>query len=213
MIKINLLNPYKESASAGGGAAGFTTDDDEQRKIYLDFARRALIMIIGPIGFYIYEWQAIPVLEAQLAKSNQEYNEIKQFNDSKQGLAEEIKKYEIEQARFNAQMDFINKIDGSKINEYRLFEYLKTSVPENIWITKLELHDNSLLISAEGDDVKMVEKFIQNLSKAEFITNLIPLNQFHKKNFAGTDTATTIFKVRAQLFSGIFSSPTSGDSR
>lgn len=204
MIKINLLNAYKAGVS-GAGAQSFAVmpeSDDESKKLYTDFFKRILILIIGPLGFYVYEMQTIPVLQEKLAETNQKYNELKQFNDSKQGLTEEIKRYEVEQARFNAQMDFINKIDHDKVNEYRLFEHLKTSTPASVWINKLDLMDNSLNISAETDDVKDKEVFIQRLSNADFITNLIPLSQTMKKNFADTDVSTVVFTVRAQLTSG-----------
>ncbi len=203
MIKINLLNSYKMAANPGGGSGNTSmSDDDEQKQVTKDFLKRMLVLFIGPLGFFIYEYQTIPVLQATLAETTQKYNELKQFNDSKQGLTQEIKKYEIEQARFNAQMDFINKIDHDKVNEYRLFEHLKTSTPDNVWINKLDLNGNLLVINAESDDVKVIATFIQRLSNVDFITNLIPLNQSNKKGFAGTDVSTTVFTVKAQLNSG-----------
>jgi Tfp pilus assembly protein PilN len=207
MIKINLLNSYKEMAqNAGGGGSGGMSlmfDDEEKKKIYLDFAKRAVVIIIGPLGLYLYEGQVIPELQAKLSETDGKYNELKQFNDSKQGLAEEIKKYELTQARFTAQTDFINKIDRDKVNEYKLFEHLKNSTPENVWINKLELAGNSLTINAESDNSKEIEKFIQRLSNAEFIKNLIPTNQSNKKNFADTDVATTIMTLKADLNSEV----------
>lgn len=203
MIKINLLIPYKETANIGSsGGSDFITDDSENKQIYIGFAKRALVLAIGPLGLFVYEMQTIPVLEAKLIDGTQKHAELKVFNDSKQGLLIEIKKYEAEQARFNAQMDFINKIDRDKVNEYRLFEHLKTSTPENVWINKLELKDNILTINAESDDVKEIAIFIQRLSNVDFITNLIPLTQTAKKSFAGTDVTTIFFTVTAQLVSG-----------
>lgn len=203
MIKINLLNSYKMAANPGRGSDNTSmSDDDEQKQIIKDFLKRMLVLFIGPLGFFIYESQTIPILQTTLAETTRKYNELKQFNDSKQGLTQEIKKYEIEQARFNAQMDFINKIDHDKVNEYRLFEHLKTSTPDNVWINKLDLNGNLLVINAESDDAKVIATFIQRLSNVEFITNLIPLNQSNKKGFAGTDVSTTVFTVKAQLNSG-----------
>lgn len=202
MIKINLLNSYKEMASnSGGGSGGMSlmSDDEEKRKIYLDFLKRVVVVTIGPLGLYLYEGQIIPDLQTVLNETNARYAELKQFNDSKQGLAEEIKKYEAEQARFTAQTDFINKIDRDKVNEYRLFEHLKNSTPDNVWINRLELQGNSLTINAESDNAKEIEKFIQRLSNADFIKNLIPTSQTNKKNFADTDVSTTLMTLKAEL--------------
>lgn len=206
MIKINLLNSYKELAAASSGGSGggvLMSDDEEKKKILLDFLKRAVVVVIGPLGLYFYEGQIIPELQATLNEANGRYAELKQFNDSKQGLAEEIKRYEAEQARFTAQTDFINKIDRDKVNEYRLFEHLKNSTPENVWINRLELMGNSLTIAAESDNAKEIEKFIQRLSNADFIRNLIPTNQTNKKNFADTDVSTTLMTLKAELASEV----------
>ncbi len=210
MIKINLLTSYIEGAkdaSGGGMGLSFGDDDDGSQQVGLDFGKRVAVLLIGPIGLFVYEFQTIPVLQATLAEATVKYTELKQFNDSKQNLTLEIKKYETEQARFNAQMDFINKIDNDKVNEYRLFEHLKSSTPANVWVTKLELIDNNLTIAAESDDPKDIATFIQRLSNAEFISNLVPMNQTSKKNFSNTDVTTTVFTVKAQLNAGAGKTP------
>lgn len=201
MIKINLLNSFKDANRVGGVGGLIESDAEEKSRLYRAIGVRVLVLVVGPLGLYIYEAQTLPVLQGKLNELNQKYSESKQFNDSKQDLAQEIKKYEIEQARFNAQMDFINKIDRDKVNEYKLFEHLKTSTPENVWINKLELQNNSLVINAESYDAKEIEKFIQRLSNADFIAEVVPLNQTNKKGLSGTDIATTIFTVKAQLIS------------
>jgi Tfp pilus assembly protein PilN len=206
LIKINLLNSYKEMAqNAGGGSGGMSlrSDDEEKNRIFLDFIKRFIVIIIGPLGLYLYEAQTIPELQSKLNETNAKYKELKQFNDSKQGLAEEIKKYELAQARFTAQTDFINKIDRDKVNEYRLFEHLNNATPESVWINKLELSGNGLTISAESDSTKEIEQFILRLSNAEFIKNLIPIKQSNKKNFAGTDVTTIIMTLKADLNSEV----------
>ncbi|AGH94974.1 PilN domain-containing protein [Pseudobdellovibrio exovorus] len=202
MIKINLLNTYKEAA--GGSSAGASgnivlSDDDEKKKILTEFAKRALVVIIGPLALYIYEMQTLPELQREMNTLNARLAEMQEFNNSKQDLANEIKKYEQEQEQFNAQMDFINKITRDKVNEYKLFQHLKDSTPENVWINKLELMDNLLTITAESDDSKEIEKFIQRLSNADFISNLVPLSQTNKKDFYNTGVDTTVFTVRAQM--------------
>lgn len=202
MIKINLLTSYIEGAKdAGGGGLNlsFGGDDEGRQQAGLDFGKRVAVLLIGPLGLYIYEAQTIPVLQTTLAEATVKYSELKQFNDSKQDLVLKIKKYETEQAHFNAQMDFINKIDNDKVNEYRLFEHLKSSTPANVWVTALKLYDNNLTIEAESDDPKDIATFIQRLSNAEFISNLVPMSQTSKKNFSNTDVTTTVFKVQAQL--------------
>lgn len=201
MIKINLLNTYKETAGSNAGASGnvVLSDDDEKKKILTEFAKRAVVLLIGPIGLYVYEVQTIPDLQLKLNEKNRQLVELQQFNQSKEALAGDIKKYEVEQSQFNAQMDFINKISRDKLNEYKLFQHLKDSTPDSVWINDLELMENTLSITAESDDAKEIETFIQRLSNADFITGLVPLSQTNKQNLLGTGVNTTLFTVRAQL--------------
>lgn len=206
MIKINLLSSYKENtatagSSLGGGGGGYVSDDDEKKQLLKDVAVRLLILSIGPIGLYAYEAYHIPVLSEQQAKLTQQYNELKQFNDSKQALNEEIKKYEDEQRRFNAQMDFINKIASDKLNEYKLFTLLKVSTPESVWIKKLSLDKNVVKISAESNNTAEIEKFITQLSNADFIKDLVPLNQTNTPSYKDTGIPTTSFEIQAELVS------------
>lgn len=197
MIKINLLEAYKQ----GAGAFGILSEDDERRKIYLDALKRAVILFIGPLAFYAYENKIIPELQTQLNEINLKYDEAKNFNDSKQNLTEEIRKYEEAQARFNAQMDFINQIDHDKVNEYRLFELLKTSTPAAVWINRLELQENSITINVESTESKEIEEFIRRLTNSDFIVNLVPITQVTKSNFLGTEISTTTFTVKGNLVS------------
>ena len=199
MIKINFLTSFKDYAQSAGVGGIPAYDDDEKKQILVDFMKRALVIAIGPVGLFVYEMQTIPVLQQNLKAAEQKFTELKNFNDSKQGLTEEIKKFEDEQARFNAQMDFINKITRDKVNEYKLFQHLKDSTPETVWVNRLELRENSLQMTAESYDSKDIEKFIQRLSNTDFITDLVPVSQTTHSNFGNSGVDTIFFEVKAKL--------------
>lgn len=199
MIKINFLTSFKDYAqSAGiGGIAAY--DDDEKKKILVDFMKRALILAIGPVGLWVYEMQTIPVMMENKKTAEAKYAELKAFNDSKQGLTEEIQKFQDTQVRFEAQMDFINKITRDKVNEYKLFQHLKDSTPETVWVNTLALLDSSLTMNAESYSSPDIEKFIQRLSNADFITDLVPVSQKTQPDFGGAGVSTIMFEVKAKL--------------
>lgn len=202
MIKINFLSSFKDYAQSAGIGGIPAYDEDEKKQIALDFLKRAAIVSIGPLGLFLYEMQTIPVMQANLKEADKKYTELKQFNDSKQGLSEEIKKFEDEQARFNAQMDFINKITRDKVNEYKLFQHLKESTPETVWVNELKLRDNQMQMTAESYDAKDIEKFIQRLTSTDFISDLVPVSQQTRSNFGGSGVDTIFFEIKAKLTSG-----------
>lgn len=201
MIKINFLTSFKDYAKSAGLGGISEYDDDEKQKIIIDFMKRLLVVAIGPVGLWIYESQTIPVMMDNLKAAESKYTEMKQFNDSKQGLTDEIKKFEDTQARFSAQMDFINKITRDKVNEYKLFQHLKDSTPESVWINSLSLQNNSLTMSAESANAKDIETFIQRLSNTDFITDLVPVSQRTQADFLGSGIDTILFDVKAKLTS------------
>jgi type IV pilus assembly protein PilN len=200
VIKINFLSSFKDSGSLQGGVALF--DEDERRQIAIAIAKRIAILAIGPVALSVYEMQTIPVLLDKKKQAETQLSELKSFNDSKQGSAEEIKKYEDEQAKFNAQMDFINKIQADKLNEYKLFQHLKDSTPVSVWVDQLSLTDNVLQISGESINPSDITQFQEKLSNSDFILNLTPLEQKTKDNAYDTGTTITLFQLKATLRTG-----------
>lgn len=201
MIKINLLKTFTTSGS-DPDSLGFSEGED-QNKMYLDFSKRIIAFLIGPLCFYFYETSKIPELQSQIAAKNQLLADLRQFNEKKKGLAEEIKRYEEDQARLNGQMSFMRKIAEEKVNELKLMEYLQDYTPESVWINKLELKGSELTINAESDVASDISKFIENLSSAQFLTGVSPTNQETKSNGLAEGITTTSFNVRASFSSGV----------
>lgn len=199
MIKINFLTSFKEYAVSQGVQGVSYVDEDERKQILIEVAKRLLIIAIGPVGLYVYEAQTIPVLKEKLDTAAHELDKAKAFNDSKQGLSEEIKKFEDEQARFNAQMDFINKIQADKVNEYKLFRLLQESTPKSVWINRLSFLNNTLEISGESVDQADIGKFTQVLSSTDFLTTPIPLGQSVKPDYNKTGVATIVFQLKMSI--------------
>lgn len=199
MIRINFLTSFKEYAVAQGVQGVSYSDEEERKQIIIEVAKRVLIIVIGPLGLYIYETQRIPELREKQTQAEAKLAEIKQFNDSKQGLAQEIKKYEDEQARFNAQMDFINKIQADKVNEYKLFTLLKNSTPPTVWVNELSFMNNSLQIFGQSTSAAAINEFTQVLSNTDFLTPPIPVGQEVVGNYMSSGAETIRFELKMSL--------------
>ena len=198
MIRINLLK-YYATMDSNEGVFG---EEDEKKKIYIDFAKRLAVLLIGPLGFYFYENAQIPEYKNQILQLSAKIADLKQFNDKKKGLAEEIKKYEEDQTKLNAQMNFMRKVSNEKVNELKLFLYLQRNIPDSVWINKLELKGTDLALNAESDVPSEITKFLEVLSTAPFLTAVSPLNQETKADSIGPGVTTTTFNVKANFTSG-----------
>lgn len=200
MIRINFLSSFKDAGNQVGGVALF--DEDERRAIMIAIAKRLAVLAIGPVALSVYEAQTIPVLMEKKRQADVQLEELKKFNDSKQGSAEEIKRYEDELAKFNAQGDFINKIQADKLNEYKLFRHLKESTPQTVWVDSLSLTENVLQITGESIDANDITEFQEKLSNSDFIVSLVPLDQKTRDNAFETGATVTVFQVKATLKTG-----------
>ncbi len=196
MIKINLMKSFAVS-----GAEQFTTlsAGGERDKFIIDAIKRIVIIIIGPAAIYMYELKIIPELQGKLQQVQNELTETTSFNQSKSGLANEIKKYEEEQLNINGQMNFINKLARDKINEFKLFRHLQNATPESVWINRLEFKDNELMINAESDVQDELNKFSVRLSNADFLSNIIPIDQDVKADPFGVGISTTSQNLKARF--------------
>lgn len=174
-------------------------DEDERKQILIEVAKRILIIVIGPVGLYVYEAQTIPVLKQTLEAAIEQHRVAKVFNDSKQGLSEEIKKFEDEQARLFVQMDFINKIQADKVNEYKLFRLLQESTPKSVWINSLSFLNNVLVINGESTDQADISRFTQVLSGTDFLTAPIPLDQASVDSYAGSGVKSYTFTLKMSI--------------
>lgn len=186
---------------AVSGAEQFTTlsAGGERDKFIIDAIKRIVIIIIGPAAIYMYELKIIPELQGKLQQVQNELTETTSFNQSKSGLANEIKKYEEEQLNINGQMNFINKLARDKINEFKLFRHLQNATPESVWINRLEFKDNELMINAESDVQDELNKFSVRLSNADFLSNIIPIDQDVKADPFGVGISTTSQNLKARF--------------
>ncbi len=207
MIKINFLISYKDYAAAQGIGNLAIYDEDERKQILTEIAKRLLIISLGPLGLYIYEMQTIPVLTQKKVEMQVKLTELNSFIESKQGIAQQIQSYQDEMARFTAQMDFINKIQADKLNEYKLFIHLKDSTPPTVWVNKLDLRNNALIVIGESVDPAAITQFMERLSNTDFISNLVPVSQDTQQNYQDSGVDTTLFQIKANLNVGLSNQP------
>lgn len=198
MIKINLLKTFL----AVEHTDGFSLPEDEKKQITIDFIKRVVLLVLAPLALYFYEGTKLPQLQQQIAEINSKIADLKQFNEKKKNLAEEIKKYEEDQKKLNGQMGFMRMISTEKVNELNLFLYLQENTPESVWINRIELKGSDLTLNAESDVPTDINKFIDRLATAQLLTGVSPTNQETKFDTIAPGVSTTIFNVKASFAVG-----------
>jgi len=199
MIKINLLKTFL----AADTGEGFGLPEDEKNQIIIDFTKRMVLVLIAPLALYFYESSHLPVLQEEINQLNAKIADLRQFNEKKKSLTEEIKRYEQDQAKLNGQMSFMRTISNEKVNELNLFLFLQENTPESVWINKLELQGSNLTMNAESDVATDINKFIDRLATTPLLTAVSPTNQETKFDTITPGVSTIVFNVKASFASGV----------
>lgn len=197
MIRINLMKSFYGGGTAESYAAMVSTSDRDAALIQA--AKRFVLVILGPLVLYVYELQSLPVLEQREKTLLAEVAETAAFNQSKSGLAAEIKKYEDELNKINAQMAFVNKIARDKINELKLFQHLQYATPENVWVNRMQFKDNILTMTIESDIPAELDKFSKLLTNSGFLSNVTPIGQSIQMDPFGVNVNTVKQDLKTQF--------------
>lgn len=165
MIKINLLKAY---ASVEGDFVEF----DDAKQIQKDFLKIFFIFLIGPLGLYAYQEYNLSLLEEKRAALSSELNGLMEFNQRKEAIAAEIKKFEEDKIRLNHQIQFLERISRERLYPVELVSSLKTVIPEGVWINSLTTAGDKLEFKGGGDTERAISEFETKLAATPVLKNV-----------------------------------------
>lgn len=177
MIKINLI---QGKGSSRGGTEESTVLSDES-SIKKEALKRILIILIFPMGLYVYESQNIPEKKQVIDRISQQINELKTYNSKLENSAKQIEQFKVEEAQFNTQVQALTKITKSRKIEVKIFSLIQNVIPEKVWLREISIDraaqgsdKNEIRIvgySATNEDVR---KFIEALEKSVYLKKIEP---------------------------------------
>lgn len=167
MIKINLLKSYTKASDSEFVAT------DEGTSSRADALKKILILLIGPIGLYLYQnFYNIPQLQQQRDELNSQYNQLVEFNQQKEVIAREIAKYEEDKIRLNRQTQFLEKISKERLYPNELVSKIKDYIPDGVWLVSLQTRGQEIEIRGNSDKEKPISEFESRLSSVSVLRNV-----------------------------------------
>lgn len=166
MIKVNLLKSYSQVE------ADFSTEFDDFKQVRIDFAKRVMMFLIGPLGLFGYEMYNIPELEGQKMALSSDLATLTEFNQRKEAIAAEISKYEEDKKRLNRQTQFLERISRERLFPLELVNRLKDTIPSGVWLTGLNTLGNRLEFTGGGDTEKAISDFEGKLTSTQILKNV-----------------------------------------
>lgn len=171
MIRVNLAKsrtgPSKSSASSFGG--GFGAIEPDVRR---DAVVRLFIMFLFPIGLWYYESENIPQLRDRANKLKIELTQLKAHNAQLSGRANEIRKLKEEQTKIESQINRILKLSKDRLTEIKVIEAVQNQISERVWLTKMEINNQKLLLSGIAMGDFELSGFIETLTNSAFYTEV-----------------------------------------
>ena len=195
MIKINLLNSF------GSGTSERIQMAEEMNRIRNSFFKNVLVMCIGVVALYGYEFVTIPELEAQLATIQAEINEATSFNQKMDALKKEIEKYEKDLKRIYGQTEFLQKVQRERLLSVDLINKMRDTVSPKVWLNSINVTDTAIEVRGEAESTQDVNEFNSRLASATYLKDVLTASSERKLN-AATNFQVWIFSIRASFMDG-----------
>lgn len=150
MARINLL-PWREA---------------QRKRRQRDFAvSGALALALTALAAVLVHLQVEAMIAGQQSRNQFLTEQIRQL-DLK---IKEIGKLEEEKAGLIARMRIIQELQQSRPEVVRLFDELVTTVPEGVFVTKLEQTDRNVVVEGRAQSNARVSAFMRNIEGSDWI--------------------------------------------
>jgi type IV pilus assembly protein PilN len=174
MIRINLAsNTAKAKAITGGSESIDSTltigNDSEVQK---QGALRLLVILLFPAGLYVYELQAIPNKQAQLAGRQALLSELQQKNQKALGAVSEIKRFKADQARIQSQITVLENLKKGRLQEVKVLDSIQRNIPGKVWLQRIDIAGGKITMQGLAATDNGLTSFMDVLSRSIFLKDV-----------------------------------------
>lgn len=178
MARINLL-PWREA---------------ERKKKQKDFFTTTALSacLMGVIIFYAH-LHISSMIETQTARNTFLQDQIKVLDQK----IEDIKKLEKDKESLLARMNVIQELQRSRPGIVRMFDEMVRTVPEGIYLTKLERKGDEITITGAAQSNARVSNFMRTLEESQWFDNprLVVIDASKKTEQGGSMFTLTVRQV------------------
>ena len=156
MIKINLVGERKRpvTPSPAAGAGGFEG---------ASFGNWALIglILLGVLVTLGHMW----VLNGRIDDKETEVAEAQREVDELEPYIREVEAFKAKKAELERKVEVINRLKTNQRGPVRVMDHVSRSLPELLWMTKMEVGPATITITGEAFNTNAVANFIENLDR------------------------------------------------
>ena len=168
MIRINLLSEgRKPIAARKSPLSGFSLGTGG-----IDAATLALIsfLVLGLLVVLAHNW----ILGSRVSAKNREVTEAQAEVNRLAPIIKEVEDFKIKKADLEMKVNVINELRANQRGPVQIMDKVSRSLPELLWLSKIELTGNDLSITGEAFNTNAVALFIENLDKVPEFDEPVP---------------------------------------
>ncbi len=192
MIKINL----KSSNQATGSFLG----NFDLSLINIPLVLGAMIFTgVAPMMTESYLKGARDEIQVEVEKLREQKKNYDKELESLAEIDKKIQTMELEEKAIITRVQVMQNLLKQKANPMKIMHYISEHIPENIWITKIEIKQNTFLLEGNALDYESIGKFVDALNLATFFNKTVKLGDYRTKQSTDNTTRLEAFSISARI--------------
>lgn len=173
MIRINLAHGRNIAGAGSGTAAADGAEGAVSEETRKDAFIKLMLILLAPIGLFMYEQQNIPTIRAQLNSKQAALLELQTFNAKAENAVNEIKKFKEDEKKIQARIAVLEKIAQDRFREVKVLDLFQQVIPEKVWFTRVDIKEGQVLLAGFSTSDIDISTFMDSLSKSVFLQEVV----------------------------------------
>ena len=169
MIEVNLLGGKKPFALPKIGPI-------DLNHINLKLVVAAMLINSFIIPMFEPDWDSETVdVTKEIAKMEAKTRKLKMIMKQSKSLQNEISEYEKLEKSLTGKLEIVRKVLSVKKNPYQVLLFVAQNTPEDLWLNKLAIENDKIVIDGYSKSYKSIGRFIDILKGSVFFDSSLKL--------------------------------------
>lgn len=174
MIRINLVAEGRRPVVAGPAKRAPESSLNERLGPLL----LLVLPVVGLLGFGVYWW----VLSGRVAAKTEQVAEAQAEVDELAPIIAEVEAFKAKKLDLETKVRVITDLKRNQHGPVRIMDAVSSSVPDLLWLTKLEVRPQTLNVTGQALNTNAVANFIENLDGVPEFSEPILRNTERRNN-------------------------------
>jgi Tfp pilus assembly protein PilN len=174
MIRVNLavrsqavIDATRMTSIAADMGDSIGQQDLQKQGLY-----RLLLLLLGPLALIGMERMILPQKTSQLRRAQAQLSELEAKNLAAKSALEETRKFKELETKIQNQIQTIEGLRQERLNEVKLLSLIQEEIPEKLWLSRLEIRTDQLILQGTSATDAEMTSFMDNLSKQSLISSV-----------------------------------------